>query len=297
MVSYLRDLLGELEFAFTAETAPELGPGTDDFVKRLRALKKAKYHLVSLRGAPGYGPETMSSLAAASIARRYHVEPVIHVSCRNRNTAAIQADLLGASAIEAETVIVRSGAQNKSRNAGARPVYDLDPARAFKLVSTLNNGKTIAGEPLNQKPQLFAGGVIAVNTSPLEIELLRVRRNSMAGCDFFITNPLFGLSNLKKFLSEYERLFGEAIGKRVIMTTLPLASAEAINSLKGIPGIYVPPEVEQTINAEENKRSLGIKFAALLVKEAKKLGLGGANVISVGDPNIAVEVKERLGDL
>ena len=143
----------------------------------------------------------MSSIAAASMAIQDGFEPVIQVTCRDRNRISIQSDLLGAYALGVRNVLCLTGDHMRCGNhPEARKVYDLDSINLIGMVRAMDAGKFQNGEEIKPAPRFFVGGVENPFAPPYEFRPFRLKKKAEAGAQFIQTQMIFNVERFKEFM-------------------------------------------------------------------------------------------------
>jgi methionine synthase I (cobalamin-dependent)/5,10-methylenetetrahydrofolate reductase len=211
------------------------------------------------------GPRASARMSALAMAVRIHnevgIEPVLHIACRDRNIIGMQSDLLGAWALGIRNVLAITGDPPKLGNyPDATAVFDVDSIGLTNLINRLNNGLDFVNNPIGQP----TGFSIAVGVNPgainLDEELRRLDWKIQAGAEYMITQPVFDLRIIEKFLKRIEH-----IKLPVLCGIWPLVSyrnAEFMNN--EVPGATVPAEILERMRKTKSKEEAffeGIEIA------------------------------------
>jgi methylenetetrahydrofolate reductase (NADPH) len=146
-MSRFRQAIAKGEFLITAEATPPKGANPAHMIEMGKLLKD-RVHAVNITDG-SRAVLRMSSLASAIILQKYGVEPICQFACRDRNQIALQADLLGASALGIENILALTGDPVKAGDhKNARSVFDLESVRLLKMIDKLNQGKDWQDQPL-----------------------------------------------------------------------------------------------------------------------------------------------------
>lgn len=236
----------------------------------------------------------MSALAmAVQIEREIGVETVLHFACRDRNVIGMQGDLLGAWALGVRNLLAITGDPPKLGNyPDVTAVFDVDSIGLVNILNLLNHGLDVAGDPIGD-PASFCIGVGANPGAPnIEEEISRLEAKVKSGAEFIITQPVFEISLLEKFLRSIE-------GFRVPLLAgiWPLQSvrnAEFMNN--EVPGCHVPDEIIRRLRVCETRdeaRAEGNRIARETYKRLKGVVQG----VQISAPFGRVEaVAAVLGD-
>ena len=238
--SQLARVLAAGKFVVAVELRPPKGHEADVSVAQARQLKAHGVDTVIVPDGPRVGAR-MSGLSLASLVQQHAgIEPVLQYSCRDRNLLGMQSDLLGAHAMGLRNLVLVTG---DPRSVGDYPdataVFDVDSIGLTNVVTQLNHGLDIGGQPIG-RPTAFHVGVMtnpgAVN---LDEELRRFDWKVQAGAEFVVTMPVFDLEAFARFV---ERLRGA--GLPILAGVWPFESVlNAEFMANEVPGVQVPTAV------------------------------------------------------
>ncbi len=234
----------------------------------------------------------MSPLAACHILEQEGCETIMHLTCRDRNRIALQSELLGACALGIHNVLVMSGDHPaKGDHEGAKPVYDLDSVQILGLIQELNRGYDFPGNGLKGRTEFFSGAVANMETSKLS--LIKLQKKIKTGAMFIQTQAVFDAGNFSDFMTEIKNIGLDQ--KRVIAGIIPLKSEKSARFLnKNIAGIKIPEDIIDRIKTAGNPQLEGLKIAAELIEELKKI-CGGVHVMPIGTHENTETLLEMAG--
>ena len=134
----------------------------------------------------------LSSVAASAILTRLGLDPVLQMTCRDRNRIGLQSDLLGAAALGINNVLCLTGDhQSFGNHPEAKNVYDLDAIQLIHAVKLMRDeGRFLCGEEMKVRPRLFIGGVANPFADPFEFRVVRLEKK-IAGTDFIQTQAIW----------------------------------------------------------------------------------------------------------
>ena len=144
----------------------------------------------------------MSALSLAMLTRQHAgIEPVLQYACRDRYLLGMQSDLLGAHAVGVRNLVLFTGDPRKSGDySDATLVFDVDSIGLTNAVSRLNHGRDVGGQPIG-RPTAFHIGVVANPTAPrIDEEVRRFVYKVEAGAEFAVTQPIYDIDALDRFL-------------------------------------------------------------------------------------------------
>lgn len=236
----------------------------------------------------------LSSLAfAAIIKQRLGLEPVVNLSCRDRNVIALQSDLLGAWALGVRSIVALTGdAVTVGDLPEAKGVFEVNSVGLLNLIGALNGGKDLAGNELKGRPSYTPGVVVNPNVKNPNAEIKRLTRKKEAGAVYALSQPVFD--------PEQARVFFEAAastGIDLFVGLLPFKSVQSFEGIAKVPGIKIPESVTTKVRgvAPEHIGETSLDVA-MEVAEAVKPFVRGFHVVSGGSPLLALDLCKRLAD-
>ena len=249
------------QFVTLVEIVSPKGVSPATQVQKARRLHEFGIDAINIPDGPRASAR-MSALALASILQReVGIETVLHLACRDRNVIGMQSDLLGAWALGVRNILAVTGDPPKLGNyPDATAVFDVDAIGLTNIITRLNHGLDLAGNPIGE-PTAFHVGV-GVNPGAInpDDELRRLDWKMRAGAEFMITQPVFDPALLERFMRRIEPL-----GLPLLCGIWPLVSyrnAEFMNN--EVPGATVPPDIlermRRTTTQEEGFRE-GVAIA------------------------------------
>jgi len=280
------------EFITTVEIVPPKGTDPTPMYDQCRALKAAGVDAVNVPDGPRAQSRMGALLSAVLIEREVGLEAVCHYCCRDRNLLGMLSDLLGAAAAGLRNLLLVTGDPPKmGPYPDATAVFDIDSIGLTNLVARLNRGLDPGGNPLGA-PTRFAIGVGVNPAAPdMERELSRFAWKVDAGAEFAITQPVFDLKQLDRFLTRVESFRVPIIGG--IWPLVSLRNAEFLAN--EVPGVHVPDEIlDRMRRASERGKEAGlaegVNIARVMLREARGR-LAGAQVSApLGRVPVALEV-------
>jgi methylenetetrahydrofolate reductase (NADPH) len=248
----------------------------------------------------------MSSIGAGTIVVEEGLEPVIQMTCRDRNRLAIQADLLGAYALGMKNLLCLTGDHQVFGNhPTAKNVFDLDSIQLVKTVASMRDDKAFeCGDPMKgQEPCFFVGAAAAPFADPIDFRPYRLGKKVNAGADFIQTQLVYDIPAFKKYMDKVREL-GLHEKTYILAGVGPLKSLGMANYMKkNVPGILVSDEIIDRMKkaskpwagkskdelTKEDKRARakawkeeGIQICIDLIKEIQKIkGVAGVHIMAI----------------
>lgn len=241
----------------------------------------------------------MSALAAASLIAREGIEPILHVTTRDRNRIALVSEALGAQALGIRNILCTSGRhQTLGRFRAAKNVFDLDAIQLLETYAGLANGCALVGEEgVPEAERLCLGAVAAPDADPPELQLLRLAKKIRAGAEFLVTQPVYDIERFRAWWSE---VTGRGMDRQaaILAGIRPLLGedlARVLDSKRPLP--RVPDAVLQQVTAqtdEPQRRRAAIDVALETIGQLADLdGLGGFSISADADHDAALEIIEK----
>lgn len=234
----------------------------------------------------------LSGLAFGAILKqRLGVEPVVNLSCRDRNVIALQADLLGAWALGVRSVVALTGdAVTVGDLPDSKGVFEVNSIGLLNLIGSLNRGVDLAGVALKGNTGFIPGVVCNPNARNHGAEIKRLVRKREAGGHYALSQPVFDAEQAEQFFKN-----AACAGLDLFIGLLPFRTLKGLQAMASIPGIRVPECVLERANslAAEDVPTYAIDLA-LEIADRVKGHVRGFHVISGGSPKLAAELCNRL---
>ncbi|MCR4441668.1 MAG: methylenetetrahydrofolate reductase [Peptococcaceae bacterium] len=285
----ITELAGKKSFLVTAELTPPKGT---DYGKVLEAAENLVQAVDAVNVTDGQSAVMRSgSLALSHFLLDKGIEPVFQLNCRDRNRIALQSELLSAFSLGIKNVLCITGDHvGLGDHKDAKQVFDLDAVSLLAVVSRLNEGCDMKGNPLAGATNLCPGAVVNPNASPVEPQLLKMKRKIQAGARFFQTQPVFEISLLKPFADEAARM-----GVPLLAGVMVLRSAGMARYInKHISGISVPVKLVEYLEKSRDPVITGLEIAAGLINEARGV-CRGVHLMTIGAEELVPQVLEKAG--
>jgi methionine synthase / methylenetetrahydrofolate reductase(NADPH) len=293
--SRLAGKLARQEFPILVEVVPPKGCDATKEVEGSQFLLENGIDAVNIPDGAG-ATARMSALTLAALLQRAGIDVLLHYSSRDRSVLTIQSDLLGAHALGVRNVLALTRDTPQYSTVMEGDASEVDAIGLVNLLNNLNRGLDVGANPLGVQTAYLVGASINPHAPNFEEELRRLRLKVDAGADFAVTQPVFQVEQLVKFL-EQARDFAPDLP--VIAGIWPLTSyrnAEFMNN--EVPGISVPPTVMNRMRAAdsgERARLEGLKIAQETLIEIRPLVQGVQIAAPFGRYALAVEVAQALG--
>jgi len=264
------------EFVITAEIAPP--KGCDPVALMRTAISLAPFvDAINITDNQGANMR-MTPLVAAGLLVREGIEPIMQLTCRDRNRLALQSDLLGAAAMGVNNVLALTGDDiGCGDHRQGRAVFDLDSVLLLQTIGAMNAGFDLNGAPLAGTTSFMAGAAAAPEVEPFDATRPKLVKKAAAGARFFQTQAVFNPERLAYFHDAVQPL-----GVQVIAGILVLRSArmaEFIN--RNVPGLKVPLPVIERLAAAADPAAEGVRIAVELARQCRSI-CNGIHIMAMG---------------
>ena len=196
----ITELFDNGQFVVTAEVGPPKGIHVDHLVEEAKTYL-SNITAVNVTDNPS-SVMRMGSLPACVALKNAGLNPILQLTCRDRNRIALQSELLGAAMLGIDNILCLTGDHTKmGDHPGAKPVFDLDSVSLLHAACQLEKGVDLGGQALVGEPPKFAkGAVVSPCSDSVDAQLAKMERKVMAGAEYFQTQAVF---DSEKFISLY----------------------------------------------------------------------------------------------
>jgi len=292
IMSQLSARISAGQFAITAELVPRLAGGAT-------ALLEEGEHLRGLVDAinvtDGAGATTsMSSTAAAAILASNGLEPVLQVTCRDRNRLALCADLLGSSAQGVANVLILTGDDpGKGDQPEAKPVFDLNSAQVMGIARLMRDEGVLGnGKKIVEPPGFFIGGADMPIDPPADWQPTSLLAKIDSGAQFVQTQFCFDAAIAGRYVA---RLREEGITERlaILLGIGPIASVRSARWMnENLFGVTVPDAVIARLQGAGDsaaQKQEGLRICAELLEQYRELeGVAGVHIMAPASSTKAI---------
>ncbi|MEE8418563.1 MAG: methylenetetrahydrofolate reductase [Dehalococcoidales bacterium] len=280
MATPFREVLNSGKFVTTTEIGPPKGTNMEQTLHHIDLLKDK----VDALNATDNQSSKMRypSLGVCLAIKEKGGEPILQMTCRDRNRMALEADLLFAYERGIRNVLCLTGdAITVGDHKAAKQVFDLDSVQLLRTVRLMESGKDLGGNDLDGPFEFCAGAVVTPEADPIEPQLLKFKKKVAVGAEFFQTQAVYDIDNLKKFM-EYAR----PLNTKILAGIVVLTSARMARFMnENVPGIFVPQAlIDEMAGAEKGKAlQTGIEIAGRMIKAIKEESIcDGVHIMAIG---------------
>ena len=269
-------------FVVTAELGPPRSANAD-VIRKKAELLRGKVAAVNITDN-SLGTARLSSLAGCLILQEMGIEPVLQMSCRDRNRIALQSELVSAAALGIGNVLLLTGDHQRfGDDPEAMGVFDLDSDSLLALARRMrDNGELLSGQKIAAPPRLLLGAAANPEGEPVDLQVLRLQKKVAAGADFIQTQAIFDIDHFKQWMAGVRSL-GLHKETRILVGILLLNSVERANFLREhVPGMRISDAVVDRMAKAANPKEEGKKLAQELIQSLAEIeGVAGIHVMTI----------------
>jgi methylenetetrahydrofolate reductase (NADPH) len=242
----------------------------------------------------------MSSVGMCALLTRAGYEPIMQVSCRDRNRIAIQGDLLGAAAMGVRNILCLTGdGVQVGDQPEAKPVFDLDSISLLRIASIMRDkAQFLSGRKLDSAPHFFLGAASNPFAPPYDFRPLRLAKKVEAGADFIQTQFCFDVRRLGEFMARV-RDIGLPEKAFILIGVGPLRSARTAEWMRDhVPGVMIPDDLIHRLKSQpaEKQRAEGKRICVEVIQQVREIsGVSGIHVMAYRQEELVAEIIEEAG--
>ena len=293
MVSEFKQVLESGRFIVTSEVAPPKGTNLEKFSHHIELLKDK----VDAMNVTDHQSSVMRypSLGGALLVKEMGGEPILQMTCRDRNRMALQADLLFAASRGIRNVLCLTGdSVVLGDHKEAKGVFDLDSSQLIGTIRRLEKGKDLGDNDLDGSLSLCAGAIVTPEANPIEPQLIKFEKKIDAGAEFIQTQAVYDLDNFKKFM-DYARQFPvKILAGIILLTSAPMA--RFMN--KNVAGVTVPQAlIDELVEAPKGRKlEKGVEIAGRMIKRVKEEKMcDGVHIMAIGKEELVPDIMAAAG--
>jgi methylenetetrahydrofolate reductase (NADPH) len=294
----LRGALAAGRFAVTAEIGPPRGVDPHS-VGQSAALLRGWVDAANVTDNQG-AHVRLSSLAGSLLAAEAGVEPVMQLTCRDRNRIALQSDLIAAATLGIPNVLLLTGDHPVfGDHPDAKPVFDLDSVQLVWTARTMrDDGLLLSGRPVDPRPGFLIGAVENPFAPPTDFRAARLGKKVAAGAEFCQTQFVFDVAGFARFMAE---VVDRGLDTRcaVLAGVGPIRSLRAYEFVRTkVPGVHVPDDVGRRLRGVPADRvaAEGVAICVETIQALREIpGVAGVHVMAFGYERGIPEILERAG--
>ena len=293
MTSSFKQALDSGKFVVTCEVAPPKGTNLEGTAHHIELLKDK----VDAMNLTDHQSSVMRfpSLGGALLVKELGGEPILQMTCRDRNRLALQADLLFAASRGVENVLCLTGdSVMLGDHKEAKGVFDLDSSQLVSTIRTLENGKDLGGNELDGPVSFCAGAIVTPEANPLEPQLIKFEKKIEAGAEFIQTQAVYDLDKLDKFMGYARQFPVKILAGIILLTSAPMA--RFMN--KNIAGVSVPQSLIDEMASAPKGGALakGIEIAGRMIRQIEEEKMcDGVHIMAIGKEEKVPDIMSAAG--
>jgi len=296
--SKLEKLFARGEFVVTSEIGPQKGASAQNIITHTDEAKQYcdGFNLTDNQSAV----VRLSSIAAGVHVLQHGGNPIIQMTCRDRNRIAMQSDLLGAYSLGVRNVLCLSGDhQSFGNHPTSKNVHDIDSIQLIAMVKMMRDEKKmLCGEEMKAEPRFYIGAAESPFGDPIELRVMRLAKKVRAGAQFIQTQAIFDLEKFEYWMS-LVRQAGIDKQVNIMAGVLPVKSVKALRYMKeNVAGMSIPDELIERMDKAESPQAEGIAIAVDVMKKLRKIeGVKGIHVMPLNWESSLPELMTGAGFL
>ncbi len=275
----LSELFKQGKFVITCEAGPPKGIEITGLIDELESLRSKvdAFNVTDLQSSV----LRVGSMATCRLLREKDFEPIMQLTCRDRNRLGLQSDVLSAAVLGIENLLCLTGDHPKlGDHPDAMPVFDLDSVQLLSAVKGLMDGKDMAGNDLEGRPPEFClGAAVNPGADPLEPQIMKMEKKIDAGAEFFQTQAVYEVDKFAVFCQKIKHLKAPVMAGLVLLKSPAMAKFMNAN----VAGIHIPDEIIDELAAvpKEKRVEKSLQISTRLIKQLKGL-CQGVHIMSLG---------------
>ena len=277
------------KFIVTSEIGPPKGTDVNDILAAAGLIKNRvdAINVTDLQSSV----MKAGSLAICRLLKELGIEPIFQLTCRDRNRLALQSDLLSASILGINNVLILTGDYpTLGDHPEAKPVFDLGSIQLLKAAKTLESGKDMKGNPLKGAPEFCLGAVVNPGADPLEPEIIKMEQKVEAGAQFFQTQAVYDVELFRNFVNSTKHIKVPVFAGIVLLKSAGMA--RYMN--KNVAGVFVPEAIIKEMETAKDKAAVSIAMAGRFIRELRPF-CRGIHVMPIGWDRLVPQVLDAAG--
>jgi methylenetetrahydrofolate reductase (NADPH) len=293
MAQSFKETLNSGKFVVTSEISPPKGTNIEKMCHHIDILKD-KVDAINITDHQS-SVMRFPSIGGCLYIKEQGGEPILQMTCRDRNQLALQAELLLAYVRGIRNVLCLTGdAVVVGDHKEAADVFELDSVQLLRTIRQLESGKDLGGNDLDGAVEFCAGAIVTPEARPIEPQLIKFEKKVEAGAEFFQTQAIYDLDNFSKFM-EYARQFPVKVLAGIVL----LASARMAKYMtENVPGIFVPQDLIDELAGAPKGEALnkGIEIAGRMIAALKRDSIcDGVHIMAIGREEVVPDILAAAG--
>lgn len=293
MARSFKEVLDSGTFVITSEIGPPKGTNLDNMMHHIDLLKN-KVHALNVTDHQS-SVMRFPSIGGALMVKEQGGEPILQMTCRDRNRLALEAELLFAFTRGIRNVLCLTGDSIPvGDHKTAKAVFDLDSCQLLRTVRLLESGKDLGGNDLNGSIEFCAGAIVTPEADPLEPQLIKFEKKIDSGAEFFQTQAIYDLDNFRRFMD-----FAGKFKTKILAGIILLVSARMAQFMNdNVPGVFVPQALIDELAGAPKGTALkkGIEITGRMIRQIKEEQLcDGVHIMAIGKEEVVPDILAAAG--
>lgn len=290
-----KEALESGKFVVTAEVGPPKGTDITETLEHIDLIKDKVDGINSTDNQSSV--MRISSLGTCVLIKQRGGEPILQMTCRDRNRMGLESDLLAANVLGIDNVLCLTGDYiSVGDHLDAKPVFDLDSVQLVQTVHLMEEGKDLGGNELNAPVKFCCGAIVTPESEPIEPQLMKYEKKVKAGIEFVQTQAIYDIDNFKKFMQYARKVDGNVKILAGIVLLTGAGMARYMNA--NVPGIVVPEELIAELKSAEKGKAVqkGIEIAGRMIKQLKDEQIcDGVHIMAIGREGVVPDILAAAG--
>jgi 5,10-methylenetetrahydrofolate reductase len=293
MTRSFKEALNSGDFIITSEIGPPKGTNLEKMMHHIDLLKDK----VDALNVTDHQSSVMRfpSVGGALAVKEQGGEPILQMTCRDRNRLALEAELLFAYTRGIRNVLCLTGdAIPVGDHKMAKGVFDLDSSQLLHTVRLLESGKDLGGNDLDGTIEFCAGAIVTPEADPLEPQLIKFEKKIDAGAEFFQTQAIYDLDNFRDFMALARKFKVKILAGIILLVSARMAQFMNNN----VPGVFVPQVLIDELASAPKGTALkkGIEIAGRMIRQIKEEKLcDGVHIMAIGKEEVVPDILDAAG--
>ena len=292
-MSKLKQALNSGKFVVTSEIGPPKGTNIEKMLHHIDLLKDK----VDALNVTDHQSSVMRfpSIGGCLAVKEHGGEPILQMTCRDRNRLALQADLLLAYTRGIGNVLCLTGdAITVGDHKEAKGVFELDSLQLLKTIRQMESGKDLGGNDLDGAVEFCAGAIVTPEQRPIEPQMVKFEKKVEAGAEFFQTQAIYDIDNFSRFMQHVRQFPVKILAGIVLLSSARMAKFMTEN----IPGIFVPQYLIDELASAPKGEALnkGIEIAGRMIATLEKESIcDGVHIMAIGREEVVPDILAIAG--
>ena len=269
--------LNQNKFIYTSELTPPKGIDLSQLINKASSLNMVDaFNITDNHNSK----MTMAPIGLARKLIENNIEPIYQITCRDRNSIAIQSDLLAAHSLGINNILCMSGESAKyGDHPNAKDVFDINSEELIGIVTKLNNGYDYTDNKLDSMTNFNIGAVVNPGADNLDKELEKFKNKIKNGATFFQTQAIYNPETLQSIIEIKDKN-----DIKIFAGFIPIKSVKMANYLNTkVPGITVPENIIKLMKTTDDPQSTCIQISKEIISEIKDMkGIDGIHIMALG---------------